>query len=153
MIDGMNPKQVQYLQDEIYRLLGLWAAMRFAETTPTSFSFDWFIGLASSETSDPRIQASCKSAKFAAVAAQRYRPSNLMRLITYGSNLMLKQQDHFQFPVQGAENPSDAAMLGSILDNNISDNKLVMRLLLADKSPETAACLNWHWLSVLSTAD
>jgi serine/threonine protein kinase len=157
-IDGMNPKQIHYLQDEIYRLFGMWAAMRFAETTPTSFSLDWFVGLASSEPSDKQIEASCKSAKFAAAAAQRYRPSNLMRLITYGSNLLLKQKDDFKFPVQGAENPSDAAMLGSILDNNISDNKLVMRFLLADKNPETAAetllldglanIPDWYWLAI-----
>ena len=157
-VDGMNPKQVQYLQDEIYRLLGMWAAMRFAETTPSSFSFDWFLGLASGKKPDPKTEASCKSAKFATVIGQRYRPSTLMRLIKYGANLLLKEKDKFPFPVTGAENYSDAAMLGSILDNNISDNKMVMRILIADKDPEAAADAmlldglanipDWYWLAI-----
>lgn len=157
-VEGMNPEQVQYLRDEVYRLFGMWAAMRFAETTPGSFSFDWFLGLASARKADPQTAASCQSAKYAAAIGQRYRPSNLMKLITYGANLFLKEKDDFQFPVKGAENSSDAAMLGTILDNNISDNKMVMRILLADRDPIAAADAllldglanipDWYWLTI-----
>lgn len=157
-VDGMNPKQVQYLRDEVYRLMGMWAAMRFAETTPSSFSFDWFLSLASGGKAADKAAASCRSAKFAAAMGQRYRPSNLMKLINFGSSLMLKEKDDFKFPVKGATNSSDAAMLGTILDNNISENTMVMRMLMADRDPERAAeallmdglanIPDWYWLTI-----
>ena len=157
-VDGMNPKQIQYLRDEVYRLMGMWAAMRFAETTPSSFSFDWFLSLASGGKAADKAAASCRSAKFATAMGQRYRPSNLMKLINFGASLLLKEKDDFKFPVKGAENYSDAAMLGTILDNNISENTMVMRMLMADQDPERAAeallmdglanIPDWYWLTI-----
>ena len=157
-VTGMDVRQVQYLQDEVYRLLGMWASMRLAETVPGSFSFEWLLSLVASPDPDPATEASCRSAMFASSLAQRYRPSSLMRVIEAAANLQLKNKVDWPFPLREAENPSDAGMLGSILDNNISDNSLIMKAIVKDRDPGTVADAllldalanipDWYWLTI-----
>ncbi|MGI9518918.1 MAG: protein kinase domain-containing protein, partial [Pirellulaceae bacterium] len=158
-VDDMNPEQVEFLRQETYRLWGMWSTMRFAELTEEDFSFPWLLKLLLG-TADTKSRQSLRSSMFAAQAAIRYRPSTMLRFILFVGNKVLKREDDFQLPMKSAENASDAAMIGSILDTHASDNRLVMRAFLGRQDPETVADAllldgianipQWYWLAVFA---
>ncbi|MCC7339295.1 MAG: protein kinase [Pirellulaceae bacterium] len=152
--------QVDQLQTEVYRILGLLSSMRLAQTAEAAFSFDLLTDPQKVESENPRTQL-IRAAGFAASQGNRFRRARGLRLIEEVAQANRGERIGVDLTNLKPLNSIDSAMMGSILDNNVPREGITRQAisaLLGFRDPNEVARQwlddglkynpDWYWLPV-----
>ena len=158
--DDLTAIQKEQLRTEIYRILGLLASMRLAQTAEEAFSFDILTDV---KEVDPKILQSklIRAAGFAASQGNRFRNARGMRIIEEVSDVAAGGKQGVDLADIRPLNSIDSAMMGSILDNNVPREgvaRTAVASLLNFRDPNEVANEwlddglkhnpDWYWLPI-----
>ncbi len=152
--------QVDQLQTEVYRILGLLASMRLAQTAEAAFSIDLLTDPQEVESENPRAKL-IRAAGFAASQGNRFRRARGMRMIEEVAQANRGARIGIDLTNLNPLNSIDSAMMGSILDNNVPREGITRQAisaLLGFRDPTVVAQQwlddglkynpDWYWLPV-----
>ncbi|MEL6896892.1 MAG: hypothetical protein AAFP90_12365, partial [Planctomycetota bacterium] len=160
--EELTPEQRDHLRSQVYRISALLASMRMAETAQSSASLDMLFASKQIPDQDParRLMA---SAALAANRANAFRPSRAMQIILRANQVAVGKADRIDLADLNPRNPVDAAVMGSILDNNtpVSGAGLTaLSAILEMRDPHDVATQwladaidgnpDWFWLPVFA---
>ena len=157
--EDLSETQQDQLRAEVYRILTLLASMRLANISQQTITMNMLLNPQAVEPDSPAAK-SLQAARFAARAANRFRPSRAMRLIEELADFSLNQGQAVDLTDLNPRNPIDSAVMGSILDNNVPTGVVrnAMSAVLEMRDPNEVAkqWLNdalkespdWYWLPV-----
>ena len=158
----LSPDQIRKLREEIYRQLGVLATIRLAEQAETGFSLEWLTKITSDENQTQELPF-VSSAMLAAGQANRFRPARSLQIVDDLGQLLTKGKQDINLMIGEPLNPTDAAMLGSILDTHAPRDpvgKMMLQPLLGLRDPDVTAqnwlreAVNnspeWYWLSIFN---
>ena len=150
----LPPMERERLRTEVYRLLLLSTTMRIGETSRQKYDHSMLTQPAPADLSDPRITAALHTADL----AEMYRPAASMQIARrFAKNrlglLFMNQIEPY--------NPTDAAAMGSILDNNMPSSKVglaAFQAMLNGREPRelaqkwlqhaVARSPEWYWIPI-----
>ncbi len=156
----LTPDQIRDLREEIYRQLGLLATIRLAEQAESGFSLEWLTQLTGEQNHGQDLPY-VSSAMLAANQANRFRPARSLQFVNDVGQLLTAGKQDINLLIGDPMNPTDAAMLGSILDTHAPRDplgKMLLQPLLGMRDPDMTArqwlcdavnyAPQWYWLSI-----
>lgn len=114
----LTPLQRDQLRIEAYRIIGLLSCMRLVETANTAFSFDLLTEPKQIAADDP-VARLFRASGFAASQGIRFRDSRAMRIVKDIGDFASGNRTEVDLTGMVPQNSIDAAIMGSILDNNV----------------------------------